>query len=298
MKITRKKKNRLILVLFTVPAVLLYFTLFLFPIFSSLYYSLYDFNLLKNKMTFIWLNNYIELFTNTRLFTTALTNNIKFTVFVLVFQVLFSFSLALLLFSKIKGSNFFKALFFYPVVLSSVAITFIWIFLCDSNYGTINSILKVLGLGILQQDWLGDPKISLYVVALCYIWQHVGFHMVIFLAGLQNIPVDMYEVAKMEGARFFQQLRFVTLPMIMPAATISIVLTTVGSFKLFDLIYLMTGGGPYQTTEVLAKVIYTYAFEYQRVGFGSAVSVVLLLVTSSIGFIQLIYFRKMENKNH
>ena len=298
MNITRRNNKKIILALFTIPAVLLYFTLFLFPIFSSLFYSLYDFNLLKNKMIFIGLNNYIELFTNTRLFTIALANNLKFTAFVLVFQVLFSFSLALLLFSKIRGSNFFKALFFYPVVLSSVAITFVWIFLCDSNYGTINSILKAIGLGILQQDWLGDPRVSLYTVAFCYVWQHVGFHMVIFLAGLQNIPTEMYEVAKVEGARFFQQMRYVTIPMIMPAATISVVLSTVGSFKLFDLIYIMTGGGPYQTTEVLAKVIYTYAFEHQRVGFASAVSVVLLLVTSSIGFGQLIYFRKMENKNH
>jgi len=284
------------LAVFAVPAVAIYLLFFLMPVLSSLYYSVFDFNLLKRQATFVGFSNFTELLTNTKVFSTALVNNIKFTAFVLVFQVLAAFVLALLLFGKMRVAGFFKALFFYPVVLSSVAVTFVWIFLCDSNFGTINGLLKLAGLGFLQQNWLGDPRISLYTVATCYIWQHVGFHMVIFYAGLQNIPLEMYEAARIEGAGFLRETRSITIPMLMPATTISVVLSTVGSFKIFDLVFIMTGGGPYQSPEVLAKTIYSFAFEYNRVGFASAVSVVLLVVTSLIGFAQLVSFRILENR--
>ncbi|GKX28305.1 ABC transporter permease [Vallitalea longa] len=293
----KKYKQEWFYILIIVPSLLVYCVFFLFPIISSSFYSFFKLPYPGAPMDFVGFANFKELFTNTPVFWIALKNNVIYSFFVLVFQTLISFTLAYVISKNIRGKGFFKTYFFMPVVMSSVAISFTWDFMYDPNIGILNKLLETLGLGALAQNWLGNGDIALYSVAIVQIWQWVGFEMIIFLAAMNNIPKEMFEVSKIEGASRWQELRHVILPSIAPATTIAVVLTTIGCFKVFDMIYIMTDGGPSQSTEVLAKLTYDYAFKYQRMGFASAISVILLIVIAFIGFGQLIYLRKKEMNN-
>ena len=163
-----------------------------------------------------------------------------------------------------------------------------------SNTGVLNSLFDILGLGFLKQNWLGDENVAMFSIALVQIWQWVGFEMVIFMAGLNNIPQDYYEVAKVSGATYFQTLFRVVIPQMEPTILTAGVLTTVGCFKVFDLVYIMTSGGPVHATEVIAKLIYDYAFSYGKMGLASALSVILLAVIMFVGFGQMYLLRDKE----
>lgn len=163
-----------------------------------------------------------------------------------------------------------------------------------SNTGVLNSLFDILGLGFLKQNWLGDENVAMFSIALVQIWQWVGFEMVIFMAGLNNIPQDYYEVAKVSGATYFQTLFRVVIPQMKPTILTAGVLTTVGCFKVFDLVYIMTSGGPVHATEVIAKLIYDYAFSYGKMGLASALSVILLAVIMFVGFGQMYLLRDKE----
>ena len=293
----KKYRQEWFYLLIIVPSLLVYSLFFLFPILGSTYYSFFKLPYPGAPMEFIGLDNFIELFTNTPVFLTALKNNLIYSLFVMIVQTFFAVTLAYIISKNIKGKGFFKTYFFMPVVMSSVAISFTWVFMYDPNLGILNKLLEAVGLGFMAQNWLGNPQIAIFSVAIVQIWQWVGFEMIIFLAAMNNIPKEMFEVSQIDGASRFQELRYVILPLVAPATTIAVVLTTIGCFKVFDMIYIMTDGGPSQSTEVLAKLTYDYAFQYQQMGFASAISVVLLIVIAFIGFSQLIFLRSKEIEN-
>ena len=271
--------------------IIIYF--FLYPVLSTLFYSFTDLKGAGSSWNFSGLDNYKKLF-ETREFMNALKNNLYFTVVVTVLQSFISFVLALALEANLKAKNFFRTYFFAPVVISSVAISFIWVFMYDPNTGVINAVLENVGLGALKQNWLGDKRIAMFSIALVQIWQWAGFEMVIFMAGLNNVPRESYEVAKVEGASYFYTLLHVVIPQIQPAILMAIVLTTIGCFKVFDIVFIMTNGGPNHATEVLAQLLYEYAFKFGKMGFASAISAILLLVIMAVGFGQMYLFRDKE----
>lgn len=280
--------------LFVLPAFIIFLIFFFFPVLQTLGYSVTDRKMIPDNTQFVGIQNFVTLFTDTPEFFIALKNNIFFTVVVTVLQSLIAFILALVLDQKLRGRNFFRTYFFAPVVISSVAVSLIWAFMFDPNTGVLNSLFDILGLGFLKQNWLGDENVAMFSIALVQIWQWVGFEMVIFMAGLNNIPQDYYEVAKVSGATYFQTLFRVVIPQMKPTILTAGVLTTVGCFKVFDLVYIMTSGGPVHATEVIAKLIYDYAFSYGKMGLASALSVILLAVIMFVGFGQMYLLRDKE----
>ncbi len=280
--------------LFVLPAFIIFLIFFFLPVLQTLGYSVTDRKMIPDNTQFVGIQNFVTLFTDTPEFFIALKNNIFFTVVVTVLQSLIAFILALVLDQKLRGRNFFRTYFFAPVVISSVAVSLIWAFMFDPNTGVLNSLFGILGLGFLKQNWLGDENVAMFSIALVQIWQWVGFEMVIFMAGLNNIPQDYYEVAKVSGATYFQTLFRVVIPQMKPTILTAGVLTTVGCFKVFDLVYIMTSGGPVHATEVIAKLIYDYAFSYGKMGLASALSVILLAVIMFVGFGQMYLLRDKE----
>lgn len=274
------------LFLFLVPGVLLYFTFFILPTLSALFYSFTDWDGLTPSYNFVGLENYQKAIFNDSIFLKALTNNVKFMLFVVIFQTGFSLLFALFLIRNTKTTVFLRALYFFPTILSSVSVAFIWSFMYDPNLGVINTALSALNLEALKLNWLGDESIAIFSIAVAQVWFHTGQMIIIFVAGLQAIPEDLYEVAKIEGATRWQTFRKVTWPLVAPAATIVLAYTTIQSFKAFDLIFAMTRGGPNYSTEILATIIYSTAFRSFKFGYASAESIIFMIVIALITFIQ------------
>jgi raffinose/stachyose/melibiose transport system permease protein len=279
------KQNKL-LYLFILPGLILYSIFFILPTLSALFYSITNWDGLTPEYDFIGLENYVNLLTNDSIFAKSFFNNIKFMLFVVIFQTGFSLLFALFLVKNTKTNIFLRALYFFPTILSSVSVAFIWSFIYDPNLGILNTFLKKLNMDFLAHNWLGDESIAIFSIAFVQVWFHTGQMLIIFVAGLQNIPEDLYEVAKIEGANRWQKFRYVTWPLVAPAATIVMAYTTIQSFKAFDLIFAMTRGGPNYATEILATNIYSTAFRSFKFGYASAESVLFMIIIALITFIQ------------
>ncbi|NLP49629.1 sugar ABC transporter permease [Bacillus sp. RO1] len=285
------------LYLFFVPGLIFYSIFFILPTISAVFYSFTDWDGLTTDFNFVGFENYTNLVTNDSIFIKAMTNNLKFMLFVVVFQTLFSLVFAVLLVKNTKTNIFLRALYFFPTILSSVSVAFIWSYMYDPNLGIINNLFTSVGLEMLTNNWLGDQNIAIYSIAFVQVWFHTGQMLIIFVAGLQAIPEDLYEVAKIEGASRWQTFSKVTWPLIAPAATIVVAYTTIQSFKAFDLIYAMTRGGPNYATEILATHIYTTAFRSFKFGYASAESVIFMLVIALITFLQFRVLRANRVEN-
>lgn len=238
---------------------------------------------------FVGLRNFEAAFTDGD-YWHALVHNIIYAVGTVAGKFVLSLGLALVLNSSIPARAFFRTVLFLPVVLSFVAVAMLWSFMYSYNIGLINNVLGHLGLGVLAHDWLGDPRTALGAVIMVDIWKWFGFHLVIFLAGLQSIPDEVYEASRLDGAGWWRQLTRITLPMIVPVATINVILSLAGAFNVFDLVYIMTTGGPGNATDMAMLEIYTEAFQFNKYGYSAALSVIQLLVVSvvSLGTIFLI----------
>jgi raffinose/stachyose/melibiose transport system permease protein len=285
------------LYLFFVPGLIFYSIFFILPTISAVFYSFTDWDGLTADFNFVGFENYTNLVTNDSIFIKSMTNNLKFMLFVVVFQTLFSLVFAILLVKNTKKNIFLRALYFFPTILSSVSVAFIWSYMYDPNLGIINNLFSSVGLEMLANNWLGDQNIAIYSIAFVQVWFHTGQMLIIFVAGLQAIPEDLYEVAKIEGASRWQTFSKVTWPLIAPAATIVVAYTTIQSFKAFDLIYAMTRGGPNYATEILATHIYTTAFRSFKFGYASAESVIFMLVIALITFLQFRVLRANRVEN-
>lgn len=192
-------------------------------------------------------------------------------------QIPLGLLLALLLNRGLKGSSFFRTIGFLPVVISSVMVSLIWGMVYNTEYGMLNNLLGVLGLESWQQNWLGDPFWSMISISIAYIWQNCGLYMIILLAALQNIPDEVNEAAALDGATGLSRIMRITIPMIRGTLLVSVVYSISNSFRVFDLIQIMTGGGPAHATEVMTVYMYNNSFMNMRFGYGSAVSVLILL---------------------
>ena len=271
--------------LFPVPALVLYVTFFVIPTIQGVIYSVTDWDGFSPTAQFVGLDNFITIFTNDDLFRNAFSNNIKFMLVVVVFQTIFSLVLAVFLTKNSKSSVALRSIFFFPTILSSVSVAFIWKFIYDPNFGLINTVLDSVGLGRFQSAFLGNDAQAIYWVAITQVWFHVGQMMIIYIAGLQQIPQELYESAQTDGATRWQQFRHITLPMVAPATAIVMAYTTVQSFKAFDLILGLGGNPPKGSLDILSTRIYS-GFANSQFGYAAAESLVFMALIAAITWIQ------------
>ncbi|TFJ93171.1 carbohydrate ABC transporter permease [Lentibacillus salicampi] len=272
--------------LFFIPGLVLYSIFFVFPTLSALFYSFTDWDGISADFNFIGFENYQRAAAGDSIFMKSVGNNLEFMFFVAVFQTLVALVFAIFLVKNTKFNYFLRALFFFPTILSSVSVAFIWAFVYDPNLGILNQLLSLLGLEFLTQNWLGNGDIAIYSLAFTQVWFHAGQMLIIFVAGLHAIPNDLYEAAKIEGASRWQIFKKITWPLLAPSATIVIAYTTIQSFQAFDLVFALTGGGPNYSTEIIATYIYSIAFRGYDFGYASAISVIFMGIIALITYIQ------------
>jgi len=279
---------------FIAPALLAIAIFFLLPVLGGFGLSLTDFDLYTladwHNLRFVGLRNYARLL-ETPLFWRALGNTAFFVVAGVPASIATSLATALLLHSRVtRWANAFRTALFAPVVTTLVAVAVIWMYLLHTRYGLINYALSLVG--IPRIDWLGDPQWSMPAIALFAVWKNFGYNMVIFLAALQAIPGDLYEAARIDGASPAQQLRFVTLPSLAPTLLLVSLMTVAGYFQLFAEPYVMTQGGPLQSTTSVLYLMYEDGFQSWNLGSASAVAFVLFLVLFLITRLQLALARR------
>jgi len=265
------KKSKAAITLGILPAFIFYVVFAIYPILQSFYYSVMDWNGF-NEMTFVGLDNFKKLFADP-LFWNSVKNNIYVVLVSVLGQVPIALFFALLLNRKLKGAKLFRTIGFLPVVLSTVVISLTWSLIYNSRNGLINEFLGSIGLDSLAQNWLGDTKWTMASVLVVVVWQFIGLYLIIFLAALQNVPTEVLEAAKMDGASEWATTWKITIPMIWDTILVAIILCIAGSLKTFDLIYVMTHGGPAHSTDVMALYMFNETFTKLQYGYGSAVSV-------------------------
>ncbi len=293
----RSLRQRMADVTFIFPAVLIFSAVVMYPIISSLISGFTDWNGVSQTAHFIGFHNFIAVFADINV-QTAFTNTLIFTLCAAVLQNGIALGLALALdhvTSWLKGVGAtFRILFLIPMLLSPLAIGYLGQYIFSPTFGLLDNALTVVHLTSLTRDWLGDPHSALGSVIATNLWQYVGYNMIIFLAGLQTVPRDLYESAGLDGANSFQQFWYVTWPMIAQATTISLILTLIGGFKVFDLIFAMTNGGPGYATESVVMRFYREGFQFNHFGYAAAISILLCLFIFVLSLLVLSLLRRRE----
>ncbi len=256
--------------IFVLPAIFGIFIFIIIPIFCSFGLSFSKWNLLGN-IEFVGLSNYKTLF-NDPLFSKILLNTVVFSVSVSILGVIIPLILASIINSKIRGSEFFKSVYFLPFITPMVVVGIVWAWIFDPNIGFLSQILN------LHINWLYDSAYAMPALIIVSVWKLIGYNMIIFLSGLSSVSNSLFESAKIDGANSVQTLRFITIPMLSPTIFFVVIITAISSFQVFDLIYLMTEGGPFDSTNVLVYAIYKNAFEYFNIGKASAIAYVLFFI--------------------
>jgi len=274
---------------FLTPALLAILIFFFIPVLAALLMSFTDFNIYSlgnfKYVRFIGLKNYLDLF-NDALFWQALKNTFYFVLAGGPLSIIASLGAAVLLSSKlIKFKSFFRVIFFMPVVTTLVAVAIVWRFIYHPKFGILNYLLDLIGISGV--DWLGDPNWAMPAIILMAVWKNFGYNMVIFIAGLQNIPADLYEAAEMEGASGWQQFKNITMPMLAPTTLFISIITLIGYFQLFAEPYVMTQGGPLNKTLSIVLYMYQEGFRWWNMGYSAALAFILFFIILIFTLIQL-----------
>jgi multiple sugar transport system permease protein/raffinose/stachyose/melibiose transport system permease protein len=260
------------------------------PLLSSFYYSVTDWNGFDPDYSFVGLANFMKITTD-RLFFQAAVNTAIWMVAAIVFPTALGLALALLLDTRVPGARVFKSVFYLPICLSAVIVGQIWIWIYQPDWGLLNTFVSLATGERFNYAWLAKPDTALWSVIVAWSWQQTGLSMVIYLAGLTSIPDDLLEVCEIEGASAWQRFREVILPLLTPSTVVVIALSVINSLKGFDILYIMTGGGPFNSSDTLAMHMYNESFKKYLMGYGAAISVVLFLIAMVI--IGL-YFRQLR----
>ncbi|MFC5648590.1 carbohydrate ABC transporter permease [Paenibacillus solisilvae] len=277
---------------FLLPALVFYLGFYLVPTLGSAYYSFTEWDGITSK--FIGLANYKEML-HDRMIITSFRNTVMYTVCITVLQNLIGLLFAMLLVRKFRGVNAMRTLLFMPYIFSTLLIGYVWGFILEPNIGVVNNVLDAIGLDAWKMGWLSDPGSARWMIVLVTIWQCMGYSMVIYIAGLQGIPKDLYESGDLDGAIGWRRFVHITFPLVAPAFTINIVLCLIGNLQLFNQIYALTGGGPGYATESVATMIYQLGFGSSiRWGYGSALSVTLFVCILLITSVLVTFLRKRE----
>jgi len=278
---------------FAAPALAIYGLIVIYPSVAGAVYAFTDWKGI-GAAHWVGLENFKTLFTDDQSFG-ALVNTLKLTIVVVIVQNTIGLLLALGVHTMIRSRNVLRTVFFAPAVLSPIVLAFLWKYMFNpAPDAGLNALLGFLGLDFLQQNWLGDPSVALWAIAITVIWQFTGYSMVIFLAALQGIPQELEEAAELDGADRFQRFRHVIFPLLAPAVTINLTLSTIGGLKIFDQVFAITNGGPGYSTETLSTLIYKQAFVFGEFGYSTAVALVLALLVAGLALFQLRYLQSRE----
>lgn len=274
--------------LFLAPNMIGFLVFMVFPLVGSLVLSFYRWNLIQSP-EFAGLDNYRQLLKNP-LFWQSLKNTAYFSFVGVPLQIILGLFLAILLYNNIKGTEFFRTVYFLPVVSSTVAVSLMWQWLFDSHTGLLNYVLGWFNLGPVP--WLTSPHWAMPSVILVALWKGIGYNMVIFLAALKGVPEHLYESARIDGANRWHQFWNITFPMISPSTFFVTITSVINSFQVFDVTTVLTAGGPGNATNTLVMMIYQYAFEFFRMGYASAIAYVLFGIVLIFTLIQLYASKK------
>jgi raffinose/stachyose/melibiose transport system permease protein len=286
---THRSQDYLTVVLCLLPAFVLFLVFLVYPIFRSAYYSLFNWNGMGPATVFVGMKNFGQILTD-QVFIKAISNCFLIVALSLVIQLPLALALAIMVGRDLPGRAFFRAIFFMPYVISEVITGIIWLsmFSPDPERGFINALL-ILIPGAQTQNFLGDMNQVLACIFVVLTWKYFGLHMLLYMAGLQNIPREMEEAAMIDGANRWQSLWNVTIPLLGSTIRTSVYLSVLGSLTQFNLVWIMTGGGPVHSSEFMATYMYTYAFKRLQLGYGSAVALIMLVICMifSVIFLQL-----------
>ncbi|MCA0755715.1 sugar ABC transporter permease [Paenibacillus sp. N4] len=277
---------------FSFPAIIVFLLFFITPTVIGIYYSFTDWNINADEIKFIGLDNYRELFNEPRL-KKAFTNTLIFAAAVTVLQNVTGIALALILNEKLKLRNLLRMIFFMPYVIAPLVIGYIFRAIYHPEHGIVNRIFDSVGLDSMMQDWLNDPRFALFTIIVTDIWRVAGFSMVVYLAGLQFIPKDLTECASIDGASYWTRFKHVVFPLLAPAFTVNVLLAMIGSMKVFEIVMVLTEGGPGYTTEVF----YTYirnTFSSGEMGYATAINMLLFVLVTLVGVPVLMAMKKRE----
>ena len=282
--------------LFLAPALTAIFVFFFIPVISAFVISFTDFDIYAignySKFRFTGLDNYIKLFENP-LFWKALKNTFLFVLVSGPLSIAVSLGAALLLNSKlVRFKGIFRLVYFMPVVTTLVAVSIVWRFIYHPGFGLLNYGLSFIGIGKI--DWLGDPNWAMPSIIILSIWKNFGYNMIIFIAGLQNIPEELYEAAHIEGANGWQRFTKITLPMLAPTTIFITTITMIGYFQLFAEPYIMTQGGPLDSTLSIVLYMYQEGFRWWNMGYSSSIAFVLFVIILAGTLLQMWYQKRKE----
>ncbi len=291
----QRRREALTAWLFSAPSLLLLLFFLIIPFIMAFVLSLTDQRMIPNPnlpTEFIGLRNYIRLF-GEETFYRAILNNFIFAAIVVPLQTSFALILAMLINQKLKMINLYRTIYFSPVVVTMVVVAVVWSNLFNPTEGFINQFLKFISFGRIQPiGWLQDTHWAFPAIMILSIWQGVGFQMVIFLAGLQDIPAELYEAARVDGASKWQQFRFVTLPQLRNTTIFVVITTTILAFKLFTQVWVLTKGGPQNATMTTIVFLYRQGFRQLRVGYASTIAVVFFLIVLTISLFQRVFLKE------
>lgn len=279
--------------LFVAPALIFLLLLLGYPLVSTVVNSFFSYDFVSPTKTFVGFGNFVQLLQDP-VFHIAAGNALLFLVFSVVVQIPIGLVLAALLDRGVgrTASTVFRTIIFAPMVLSIVAVGLLWQLILDPFAGFASFVTKAVGLTPPIAGWLGDPHLTIYVIMFIAFWQYIGFCTILLLAGAQRIDASIYEAATLDGAAPAQAFFFITIPLLRNTIIVVALLSMIGALRVFDFVYVLTGGGPGDATQVPATMIYKEAFFLGHMGYANAISVLLLIATVGLGFLQLRYSRR------
>lgn len=273
----RDGKTRLFILLFILPALIIYTMFQIIPLFGAVYFSLSEWNgIAGSAIEFVGFKNFANIFKDAN-FILSLKNMAKMVIFSVLFHTPIALLMAVGIYSAKRGGRLFKAIYFVPTVFPLTAVGLLWYFIFMPN-GSLNSLLEVVGLKDLVTPWLVNEKTAMNTIIFVNIWAGLGYYMVILLAGLSTIPNDVYEAAALDGVNPVTKFFYITVPLLKPIIKMCILMDIIGTIKVFDLVFVMTEGGPNGLTNLPTTLMYQEAFKYDHYGTGSAIGIILLII--------------------
>lgn len=276
---------------FIVPSLLIYAVLVIYPYIQAFYISLTFWRGVSKNMEFVGLDNFGKLLADP-VFWQSLRNNVTFLVVGGLCTLILAMLVAAALTSNVRGRQVYRVVYFFPYAMSVVAVAVLWIFIYNPRFGILQSALKSVGLGGIVRPWLGDPATSLYAVIVTFIWASMGFYMVLFMAGIQNVPADLLDAARVDGASKLQSFFNVTIPLLWEVAKTATVFSIIGGLNQFALTQIMTMGGPSRASEVIGTYLYAKAFDENNFGYGASMAVSLFVMTLAITLLSQRFMRR------
>ena len=276
------------------PALLIYCVIVLIPIFITAYYGLFEYNGM-GSMNFIGLDNYKKLFLEDKHFVNSILNSLKLAGASLFIQLPIAFILAAVLARGVRFEKFYRTVYFLPVVISSMVIGQLWLMVFNGDHGLLNKFLNFIGLGQYAIGWTGDERTAFMTTVIPAVWQYIGYHMIIMYAGIKSIPAELYEAASIDGASSWEMATKITLPLLTPILKVCVTFALIGSLRSFDLVYIITRGGPFHASELPSTLMYANLFKKGLYGYGSAQAFFIVLECLIISVIVRFLFKKSED---